>query len=481
MNMHAFLRDMPAELIEHIIPASRVLLVCMSSKKLRDVVATTKCRLDLRPGKDVRYAYADVNSTSAERHALVRMFVRKCIQTSLSRFAIRSFTMHAMVINNVDGLTALLRLSTRLEILDLYNNHIPEDDMCDMFCAVPPSLLVLRLARQWITRATTGPLCVLLARLVLLKELDLRENYLNSQGMQALTASIVSTQLTRVHLGFNHLKSRFWNEHPMLGFDRFVLHTLDLQHNMLQGSHCDSLYSCVSGSAGLLQALDVSYNDLRLLGISYLSRALQHCHALRHLNIAGNMCGDAALALLLSAVRPHVPGDDSATGIALQTFDVGNNKLTAASARLFSRCLAGNVALQNSLCNVSFSYNDLQDVGAQVIIEAIMACSIRKLGLAQCAMGEASGLCLAGTMPHWPMLACLDIHGNRLCSMSLILIAKAISRNEIHEKEMLFFGNWLMQDSFNEMDAILAATDARTNVRRVPFLHRVTLDGPVRV
>lgn len=480
MNIHAFLRDMPAELVEHIIPPTRVLLVCMSSKTLRDVVAPTKCRVDVRPGKDVRYAYADVNSTSAERHALVGLVVRKSIETS-ARFTIRSFTMHAMVIHNVDGLTALLQLCSRLEVLDLYNNHIPEDFMCSVFCAVPVSLLVLRLARQWITRATTGPLCDLLARLVLLKELDLRENYLNSQGMQALTASVASTQLARVHLGFNHLKSRFWNEHPMLGFDRFVLHTLDLQHNMLQGSHCDSLYACVRGSAGLLHALDVSYNDLRLLGISYLSGALQHCRALRHLNIAGNMCGDAALALLLSAVRPYVPGDHSTTGMSLHTFDVGNNKLTAASARLFGRCLAGNVALQSSLRNVSFSYNDMQDAGAQVVIEALLPCSMRKLGLAQCAMGEASGLCLAGTMPHWPTLACLDIHGNRLCSLSLTLIAKAISRNEIQDKEMLFFGNWLMQDSFNELDAILAATDARTNVRRVPFLHRVTLDGQVPV
>jgi hypothetical protein len=161
--------------------------------------------------------------------------------------------------------------------------------------------------------------------------------------------------------------------------------------------------------------------------------------------------------------------------------DVGNNKLTAASARLFGRCLLGNVALQNSLCNVSFSFNELQDAGAQVIIEALMPCSLRKLGLAQCAMGEASGLCLAGTMPHWPTLASLDIHGNRLCSLSLLLIAKAISQNEIHEKEMLFFGNWSMQDSTHELDAILAAKDARTNIRRVPFADDVRLNGRFRV
>lgn len=480
MNLHHFLRDMPVDLAEHIIPTSRVLLLCMSSKNLRDVVARTKCRVDVRPGKDIRYAYADINSTNAERYALVCAFVGRSIETSMSNFMIRSFTMHAMVINNVDGLNALLRLSTRLETLDLYNNHIQEDDICDMFCAVPPSVLVLRLARQWINRAAIAPLCALLTRLVLLTELDLRENYLNSQGMQALTASITSTQLARVHLGFNHLKSRFWNEHPMLGFDRFVLHTLDLQHNMLQGSHCDSLYSCVRGSARLLTTLDVSYNDLRLLGISYLSAALQHCHKLQHLNVAGNMCGDAALALLLAVVRPYVPGDDSGMGISLQTFDVGNNKLTAASARLFSRCLFGNLALQNSLCNVSFSYNDLQDAGAQVIIEALLPCSLRKLGLAQCAMGEASGLCLAGTMPHWPTLASLDIHGNRLCSLSLLLIAKAISQNEIHEKEMLFFGNWSMMDSTQELDTILAAKDARTNIRRVPLADHVRLDGRFR-
>jgi Ran GTPase-activating protein (RanGAP) involved in mRNA processing and transport len=462
MNLQDFLQVAPADLAEHIIPPTRVLQAAMVSKVLWKILAKMKCLVDVQPGKSIRQAYAAVDTTNAERRALVRLFLGKSLGMSMADFHIRSLTVHGMVIGNVATLTATLANSTRLEVLNLHNNHIDEDLICDVFAAIPSSVRILKLTRQWINRSAVTPLCALLARLVLLADLDLSENYLNSQGMEALTSSIVSAHLTHVSLGFNHLTSRFWNEHPHLGFERFVLHKLDLQNNKLQSVFCDSIYSCVRGSAAVLTSLDMSYNDLRLVGISYLSISLQHCKVLRHLNVAGNTCGDPGFALLLAALKPHVPGNEEEPGIPLQSLDVAHNQLSCVSARLFNRWMAGSEPLQHSLCSVSFSYNDLHDVGAQLIIEALAPCAMTKLGLAQCLMGDTAGLCLADAMRHWPALAPLDVHGNRLCPSTLLLIARALRENKSHGKQMLFFGNWFMQESTQELEEILLASPHAT-------------------
>jgi Ran GTPase-activating protein (RanGAP) involved in mRNA processing and transport len=457
MNLEAFLQVLPAELGEHVIPAARTLMLCRASRKTRDALARMRCLVDVQPGKSIRQAYSDENATLAQRRAAVRVFVGRSLQLCMTDFRLRSFVLHGMVLDQTGSLNAMLLQSRGLEVLDMYNNHIDEDGVGAVFAAIPSSLRVLRLTRQWINRAAVTPLCQLLARLSALEELDLSENYLNSGGMQAITGSIVSTRLSSVSLGFNHLKSRFWNEHPELGFDRFVLRKLDIRHNMLQAVSCDSVFACVRGSAAMLAELDVSYNDMRLVGVSYLSTALQECYGLRRLNIAGNLCGDAALALLLAALQPREPGGACA---ALESLDAAHNKLTCASARIFNRTVTQSAVLQKSLHSVTFSYNDMNDAGVLLILEALLPCALQKLGLGECLMGEPAGLSLAGTMLHWPALASLDVHGNRLCGTSLVLMARALSENDSPNKYMVFTGNWGTVGDHEALETILASATA---------------------
>jgi Leucine-rich repeat (LRR) protein len=451
MNLEAFLAMMPADLGDIVVPASRALQLRRVSKRTRAAVARLQCRVDVLPGKMIRQQYANDKSILQERRAAVRLFVMRSVQLCMSDFRIRSFTLHGMVVDGTVSFITMLQYAQGLEVLDLYNNHIPEHMLGNVLAEVPVSLKVLRLTRQWINRAAVTPLCALLARLTQLEELDLSENYLNSSGMGAITASVSSPRLAHMTLGFNHLKSRFWNEHPELGLDRFVLTTLDLRHNMLQAVYCDSMYGCVRGSAAVLQTLDLSYNDLRIVGISYLSTALQPCRTLRHLNIAGNLCGDAALALLLAAVRPR----ENQQCMALESLDVAHNDLTSAGARSFRCCLSENLTLQRSLTSVSFANNDLHDAGAEMVIEALLPCPVTKLNLAQCKMGETAGLSLAGTMLHWPALETLDVHGNHLCSTSLLLLAGTMSDNGSSTKHMQFIGNWILSDLNEQMEQIL--------------------------
>ena len=121
--------------------------------------------------------------------------------------------------------------------------------------------------------------------------------------------------------------------------------------------------------------------------------------------------------------------------------------------------------LQQSLQSVSFSYNDLFDLGASQVIEALLPCAMRKLGLAEVVMGEAAGLCLAGTMLHWPMLGSLDVHSNCLWSTSMILIARAMSENESRDKVVVFTGNTGEDESCDEITRILSSTKTLRTVR----------------
>jgi Ran GTPase-activating protein (RanGAP) involved in mRNA processing and transport len=458
MIFEDFLEIMPLELGEYLIPATRVLLLRRVSKKMKDIVVRMQCGVDVRPGKTVRHIYSDQSAEYTQRRAAVNLFLGRSLQMCMTDFPIRNFTLHGMCIDQTGSLNGMLRHSRRLEVLDLHNNHIPDDAIGDVFTAIPASVRVLKLTRQWINRAAVTPLCALLERLTVLTELDLSENYLNSHGVEALTASITSTCLTHVSLRFNHLRSRFCGEHPQLGLDRFVLKELDLSHNILQSIVRDGMYACIRDSAGVLTKLDVSFNDLRVAGVSYLITALRQSYTLRHLNIAGNLCGDAAIALLFSVVHPHIPGEKC---IALESLDVAHNNLTYASARVFHRCLFRSEALRRSLSRVSFSNNDLHDTGAMLIIEALLPCNMKKLALAHCLMGETAGLSLAGTMLHWPMLAELDVHGNYLCSTSLVLMARALSDNESDEKHMLFIGNWIVQSANQEIEEILSSPKPR--------------------
>jgi Ran GTPase-activating protein (RanGAP) involved in mRNA processing and transport len=466
MNFVDFLEIVPQEIGEYVLPATRVLLLCRVSKKMKECVTKMQCRVDVQPGATVRWKYADQDAPFTQRRAAVNLFLLNSLQMCISSFPIRSFRIHGMCIDQTGSLNAMLRHSSRLEVLDMYNNHIPENAICEVFAAIPASVRVLKLTRQWINRAAVTPLCETLARLEQLSELDLSENYLNSHGMQSLMGSITSTQLKHVSLRFNHLRSRFSDEYPQLGLNRFVLEELDLSHNLLQSVNEDSMYACIRNSSCVLTKLDISFNDLRLKGVSYFSTALRHCYALRHLNIAGNLCGDAALALLLFVINPQTP---NTACIALESLDVAHNNLTCASARFFHRSLFGCVALHKSLSSVSFSNNDLHDTGAMYVIEALLPCNMQKLELAHCLMGETAGLCLAGAMLHWPILADLDVDGNCLCKTSLVLMAKTLNANESACKRMLFIRNSIVHDSTDEIQEILETPKEYGSLMQVSY------------
>ncbi len=81
----------------------------------------------------------------------MRLFVAKSLWLSMSDFRIVNFKLHGMVIDHIGSLNAMLHHARQLEVLDLYNNHINEELVGEVFAAIPASLRVLRAS------GSTGP------------------------------------------------------------------------------------------------------------------------------------------------------------------------------------------------------------------------------------------------------------------------------------------------------------------------------------
>ena len=86
---------------------TRTLQLRRVSRKTRDALAKMRCRVDVEAGKMIRQAYSDENATPAERRTVVRMFVGRSLQLSMTEFRIRSFTLYGMVLDQTGSLNTI--------------------------------------------------------------------------------------------------------------------------------------------------------------------------------------------------------------------------------------------------------------------------------------------------------------------------------------------------------------------------------------
>jgi Ran GTPase-activating protein (RanGAP) involved in mRNA processing and transport len=317
--------------------------------------------------------------------------------------------------------------------------------------AIPASVEVLKLTRQWIKVCDVECLGLAMHRLTCLRVLDLSENYLNSAGCSFILSNVSSTSIDSIALGFNHIKTGLHRQCDHLGLDRFTLKHLDLKHNLINFNYMDSILNCVKVSAGVIEELDLSQNDLRVKGVLILSRELEKCSRLRRLVLAGNRMQNEGFCLLMCVVSP--PSCKSAGvggGIALHSLDVSNNELTENSAGIFEHCMKNNLKLQKSLCEVSFSNNYFYDVGVKMIVKTLRPYPVSKLCLARTRLGESAAETLASAMQLWPNLRFLDVTGNLMRDTCLLLIAISMCNKSTKNRELYIRGNYKLHNNTSE-------------------------------
>jgi Ran GTPase-activating protein (RanGAP) involved in mRNA processing and transport len=468
MNLCSFLLVIPEDLLAHVVPASRALLVLQANHALRAWGSRLRLSVHVTPSAALVREYN--NSTRyVDSFYTAQHFLDRSLHMTAG-FHIEHFALENVSVDETSLLAKMLQLSPRLKVLNLHNNRMNEDKMHALLSAVPASLEELRFTKQFIKVCSVEFVGRLVKRLSCLRVLDLTQNYINAAGCKFITSSIASNVLQELALGFNHIKSE--QQTPALpnhlGLDRFALTHLDVRHNMLKSNLHNSILKCLAVSAGRLHDLDLSYNDMHAHGVSVLSQSLKSCSALRRLVLAGNSMQNEGFCLLMCVLSPPcVVG-----GLALHALDVGDNGLTDCAASLFARCLSTNRTLKNTLHDVSFSSNCLYDFGVKTIVEALLPCRMTRLCLSHTKCGECAGIILGSAMQVWSALRVVHVHENHLRDTSLLMIATGLCQNQTKRRELCVRGNFPCTDTIDRLHTMLSASGIQNDAS--PTLFRVT-------
>jgi Ran GTPase-activating protein (RanGAP) involved in mRNA processing and transport len=456
MNLCSFLLVIPEDLVGHVVPASRALLVLQANRALRVWGSRLRLSVHVTPSAALVLKY---NTRYVDSFHTVQHFLERSLHMTAS-FHIEHFALQNVDVDETSLLVKMLKQSPRLKVLHLHNNRMNEDKMHALLSVVPASLEVLRFTRQFIKVYSVKFVGRLLKRLSCLRVLDLTENYINAAGCKFIVSSISSKVLQELMLGFNHIKSEQLTQDDHLGLDRFALKCLDMRHNMITCNGSNSIQNCIAMSASRLQDLDLSYNDLQTQGISILSRSLKSCSVLRRLVLAGNSMQNEGFCLLMCMLSPPcVVG-----GFTLHSLDVSDNGLTDCAAALFARCLNTNSTLHNTLHDVSFSSNCLYDVGVKSIVEALLPCRMTRLCLSHTKCGECAGIILGSAIQVWPALRVVHIHENHLRDTSLLMIANGLCNNATRCRELYMRGNFPCTDTIDRLSTMLSANGIQNDV-----------------
>ena len=469
MDLCSFLLAIPEDLLPDVLPCNRTLLVLMTNRALYDCGPRLRLPIHVTPSKALAREYNEWGRLSFQRSCTVQYFLDRSVSMSV-HFHIAHFTLQNIGVDDATLLIELFGLCPRMKVLHLHNNRIHDSQMHALLGAIPASVEVLKLTRQWIKVGDVECLGLAMQRLSCLKVLDLSENYLNSAGCSFILSSISSTSIDSISLGVNHIKTGSHRECDQLGFDRFALKHLDLKHNLINFNHINSIFKCVKMSATVIEELDLSHNDLRVSGVSLLSGHLQQCVRLRRLNVAGNRMQNEGFYLLMCVVSP--PSHKSARvrgGIALHSLDVSSNELTECSSGIFATCVSGNLNLQKTLCDISFSGNYFYDVGVKMIVETLRPYPISKLCLAKTRLGECAGETLASAMQSWPNLRFLDVNTNLMRDTCLLLIAISMCNKSTKNRELYFRDNCTIHSSTSEHIHTMLL---KNNIKHDPSLFR---------
>lgn len=450
MNLCSFLLVVPEDLLGHVVPPSRALLVLRASKGLRDWGSRLRLPVHVTPSTALVREYRN-SVRYMDAFCAVQHFLDRSLHMTAS-FHIEHFALQNIFVDETSLLVETLKLCPRLKVLHLHNCRMNDDKMHALLSTVPASLEVFRFTKQFIKVCSVKFLGRLMNRLPCLRVLDLTENYINTAGCKFITSSIASNVVQELALGFNHIKSEQQTQDDHLGLDRFALKRLDMRHNMINCNCRNSILNCLAVSASSLQDLDLSYNKLQTPGVAVLSASLKNCATLRRLVLAGNSMQNEGFCLLMCVLSP--PCADG--GIALRSLDVGDNGLTDCAAALFARCLSTNRILHNALHDVSFSSNCLYDVGVRAIVEALLPCRMTRLCLAYTKCGECAGIILGSAMQVWPALRVVHIHENNLRDTSLLMIAVGLCQNQTKSRELYVRGNMPHLDTINRLSTMLS-------------------------
>ncbi|XP_037116568.1 uncharacterized protein LOC119128357 isoform X2 [Syngnathus acus] len=307
-----------------------------------------------------------------------------------------------------EALASVLSSSRTLSHLDLSENKLCDHGVEALAAGLAKpqcTLQVLKLENCKLSKKSCEALASVLSSPGSLRELDLSQNKLCDDGLEALAAGLAKPQCTlQVLVLWNcKLSKKSCEALASVLSSPGSLRELDLGCNDLCDDRLEALAAGLAKPQCTLQVLKLERCELSKKSCEALASVLSSPGNLRELDLSSNgLCDDGLEALAAGLAKPQC---------TLQVLELQNCELSKKSCE----ALASVLSSSRTLSHLDLGWNDLHDDGLEALAAGLAKpqCTLQVLGLMGCQLSKKSCEALASVLSSPGSLRELDLSGNK--------------------------------------------------------------------
>ncbi|KAM9772460.1 NACHT, LRR and PYD domains-containing protein 3-like isoform 5-T5 [Syngnathus typhle] len=322
-----------------------------------------------------------------------------------------------------EALASVLSSPCSLRALDLSRNHLGDDGLEALAAGLAKpqcTLQVLGLYGCKLSKKSCEALASVLSSPCSLRELNLSDNDLGDDGLEALAAGLAKPKcaLQVLKLRWCNLSKKSCEALASVLSSSCSLRKLDLSHNDLGDDGLEALAAGLAKPKCALQVLKLRGCNLSKKSCEALASVLSSPCSLRELDLGLNDLGDDGLeALAAGLAKPQC---------TLQGLGLSCCKLSKKSCE----ALASVLSSPGSLRELNLSWNDLCDDGLEALAAGLAKpqCALQVLGLEWCKLSKKSCEALASVLSSPCSLRELNLGENDLGDDGLEALAAGLAK-----------------------------------------------------
>ncbi|KAM9772464.1 NACHT, LRR and PYD domains-containing protein 12-like isoform 9-T9 [Syngnathus typhle] len=308
-----------------------------------------------------------------------------------------------------EALASVLSSPCSLRELNLSDNDLGDDGLEALAAGLAkPQCALQVLELEWckLSKKSCEALASVLSSPCSLRELNLGENDLGDDGLEALAAGLAKPQCTLqvLKLQWCKLSKKSCEALASVLSSPCSLRELDLSYNDLGDDGLEALAAGLAKPQCTLQVLRLQLCKLSKKSCEALASVLSSPGSLRELDLSHNdLCDDGLEALAAGLAKPQC---------ALQVLTLWTCKLSKKSCE----ALASVLSSPSSLRELDLSSNNLRDDGLETLAAGLAKpqCTLQVLKLRECNLSKKSCEALASVLSSPCSLRELDLGYNDL-------------------------------------------------------------------
>ncbi|XP_061125356.1 NACHT, LRR and PYD domains-containing protein 3-like isoform X4 [Syngnathus typhle] len=321
------------------------------------------------------------------------------------------------------ALASVLSSPCSLRELNLSDNDLGDDGLEALAAGLAkPQCALQVLELEWcnLSKKSCEALASVLSSPCSLRELELSDNDLGDDGLEALAAGLAKPQcaLQVLKLRECNLRKKSCEALASVLSSPCSLSELDLSDNDLGDDGLEALAAGLAKPQCALQVLELKKCNLSKKSCEALASVLSSPGSLRELDLSDNDLGDDGLeALAAGLAKPHC---------TLQVLKLKKCKLSKKSCE----ALASVLSSPSSLRELDLGYNNLGDDGLEALAAGLAKpqCALQVLGLRECNLSKKSCEALASVLSSPGSLSELDLSWNYFGDDGLEALAAGLAK-----------------------------------------------------